>query len=134
VQVAFSLDCCDREVMSYVATTAAITGEMIRDIMAESVERRFGAEALGTPHPVEWLSDNGPPYTALDTRATASDRFLRKLTDLDLVERPDLGEVDSNRLADAGAGNVARLHSASHRVHAHTEPLGGVLNRYEGGR
>jgi putative transposase len=68
VQVAFSLDCCDREVMSYIATTAAITGEMIRDLMAESVERRFGPEALATPHPIEWLSDNGPPYTALETR------------------------------------------------------------------
>jgi putative transposase len=68
VQVAFSLDCCDREVMSYVATTAAITGEMIRDLMAESVERRFGTEALQTPQPVEWLSDNGPPYTAIETR------------------------------------------------------------------
>ena len=68
VQVAFSLDCCDREVMSYVATTAAITGEMVRDLMAESVERRFGAEALKVPHPIEWLSDNGPPYTATETR------------------------------------------------------------------
>lgn len=68
VQVAFSLDCCDREVMSYVATTAAITGEMIRDLMAESVERRFGAEAMRAPQAVEWLSDNGPPYTALETR------------------------------------------------------------------
>jgi transposase InsO family protein len=68
VQVAFSLDCCDREVMSYVATTAAITGEMIRDLMAESVERRFGAPALKVPHPLEWLSDNGPPYTAMETR------------------------------------------------------------------
>lgn len=68
VQVAFSLDCCDREVMSYVATTAAITGEMVRDLMAESVERRFGALALKVPHPIEWLSDNGPPYTATETR------------------------------------------------------------------
>jgi putative transposase len=68
VQVAFSLDCCDREVMSYVATSAAITGEMIRDLMAESVERRFGADALRAPHAVEWLSDNGPPYTATETR------------------------------------------------------------------
>jgi transposase InsO family protein len=68
VQVAFSLDCCDREVMSYVATTAAITGEMIRDLMAESFERRFGSEALQMPHAIEWLSDNGPPYTALETR------------------------------------------------------------------
>lgn len=68
VQVAFALDCCDREVMSYVATTAAITGEMIRDLMAESVEGRFGAGARSVPHPIEWLSDNGPPYTALETR------------------------------------------------------------------
>jgi putative transposase len=68
VQVAFSLDCCDREVMSYVATTAAVTGEMVRDLMAESVERRFGPTAMRTPHPVEWLSDNGPPYTANETR------------------------------------------------------------------
>jgi transposase InsO family protein len=68
VQVAFSLDCCDREVMSYVATNAAITGEMVRDLMAESVEQRFGTDALRTPHPVEWLSDNGPPYTATETR------------------------------------------------------------------
>ena len=68
VQVAFALDCCDREVMSFVATSAAITGEMVRDLMAESVERRFGAEARRAAHPVEWLSDNGPPYTALETR------------------------------------------------------------------
>jgi len=68
VQVAFSLDCCDREVMSYVATSAAITGEMIRDLMAESVEDRFGTDALRAPHAVEWLSDNGPPYTATETR------------------------------------------------------------------
>jgi transposase InsO family protein len=66
--VAFSLDCCDREVMSYVATSAAITGEMIRDLMAESVEQRFGTDALRAAHTVEWLSDNGPPYTATETR------------------------------------------------------------------
>lgn len=51
VQVAFSLDCCDREVMAYVATTAAITGEMVRDLMAESVEYRFGASALARAAP-----------------------------------------------------------------------------------
>jgi putative transposase len=68
LQVAFALDCCDREVMSWVATTAAITGEMVRDLMAESIETRFGAAARQTPHPVQWLSDNGPPYTANETR------------------------------------------------------------------
>lgn len=68
VQVVFALDCCDREVMGYVATTAAITGEMVRDLMAESVEQRFGVGSLMVKHPVEWLSDNGPPYTAHETR------------------------------------------------------------------
>lgn len=69
VHVAFSLDCCDREIMSYVATagTGAITGEMIRDLMTETLENRFGA-VKRLPHPVEWLSDNGPPYTAHETR------------------------------------------------------------------
>src|ERR1700748_2701682 len=43
-------------------------GEMIRDLMAESVEQRFGASAMRTTHAVEWLSDNGPPYTAHETR------------------------------------------------------------------
>jgi len=54
--------------MKWVATTGAITGEMIRDLMAESVEHRFGAGVMRVPHPVEWLSDNGPPYTAHETR------------------------------------------------------------------
>src|SRR5574342_293306 len=31
VWVAFSLDCCDREVMSYIATTAEISGAMVRE-------------------------------------------------------------------------------------------------------
>jgi len=69
VQVAFSLDCCDREAMRWVATTAAITGEMVRDLMAESIEHRFSAGATKAPHPIQWLSDNGPPYTARETRA-----------------------------------------------------------------
>ncbi len=34
VEVAFSLDTCDREVISYIATESATTGEMIRDLMA----------------------------------------------------------------------------------------------------
>jgi putative transposase len=68
IQVAFSLDCCDREAMRYVATTGGISGEMIRDLMAESVEQRFGSGTTQVPHPMQWLSDNGPPYTANETR------------------------------------------------------------------
>jgi transposase InsO family protein len=65
VRVAFVLDTCDREVISWVATTGGISGEMIRDLMIESVERRFGGQQ--TPHPVEWLSDNGSCYRAHET-------------------------------------------------------------------
>jgi len=67
VQVLFSLDCCDREVMGWLATSGGVTGEMVRDLMSESIEYRFGAHVLGAPHPLEWLSDNGPCYTARET-------------------------------------------------------------------
>ena len=39
--------------------------------MAESVEARFACTE--TPRPIEWLSDNGPPYTAHDTRKFGAD-------------------------------------------------------------
>jgi putative transposase len=65
VRVAFSLDTCDREVMAWCASTAGISGEMIRDLMLESVEQRFGA--AGVPHPIQWLSDNGSCYRAHET-------------------------------------------------------------------
>ena len=67
VRVAFSMDCCDREVLSYISTTAGICSDMIQDLMAGSVENRFGfVDQL--PQPIEWLSDNGPPYVAHQTR------------------------------------------------------------------
>lgn len=67
VEVSFCIDTCDREIISYVATHSATNGEMIRDLIAQSFEARFGlSERL--PRPIEWLSDNGPPYIANDTR------------------------------------------------------------------
>src|SRR5437763_9321944 len=64
VRIAFTLDCCDREAISWVATTGGIDSSDIRDLMIESVERRFGlVDKL--PKPIAWLSDNGSPYTAL---------------------------------------------------------------------
>ena len=80
VQVAFAMDCCDREVMAFTATPLAITGEMIRDLMASSVEQRFGSEARRVTHALQWLSDNGPPYTALETRRFGSDLGLTVCT------------------------------------------------------
>jgi putative transposase len=68
VHLTFVLDCCDREVIAFRASREYPTGETARDLMAESVERRFGREARTVPHGVEWLTDNGPIYTAHETR------------------------------------------------------------------
>ena len=84
VRIAFTLDCCDREAISWVATTGGINSSDIRDLMIESVERRFGlVDQL--PKPIEWLSDNGSPYTAGETRALAREDFIT------LVENPERG-------------------------------------------
>jgi putative transposase len=82
----FVLDAHDREVQSSgkrspgsfsdpphtwrATANAGISGSDIRDMMLEAVEARFGG--LRTPHPVEWLSDNGSIYTAHDTRMFAT--------------------------------------------------------------
>jgi putative transposase len=39
VRVAFALDCCDREAMSFLATTGGIAGEDVRDLMVAAVDR-----------------------------------------------------------------------------------------------
>ena len=66
VRVAFAIDTHDREVMAWVATIGAgISGEMVRDMMPECVERRF--DAVRAPQPVQWLADNGSAYTAAET-------------------------------------------------------------------
>lgn len=67
VYVAFALDCCDREVVSVVARATPLVGADVRDLMAEVVDVRFSSTRC--PHPVEWLSDNGPIYTSHETRA-----------------------------------------------------------------
>lgn len=65
VHVAFSLDTCDREAMRYIASTKGIDGQMIRDLMLETVEYRF--QASKTPFTIQWLTDNGPAYIAHQT-------------------------------------------------------------------
>ena len=66
IRVAFAMDCCDREILSYVATTGGITSEMVKDLMTEAIEYRFGLIAT-LPHRIEWLSDNGSAYTSCST-------------------------------------------------------------------
>lgn len=66
VFVAFAMDTCDREVIGYVASTIGIDGTLIRDLILESAEYRFG-KLDKLPHTIQWLSDNGPCYVARDT-------------------------------------------------------------------
>ena len=78
VRVLFVLNGCDREIIAWlVVANAGISGEMVHDLMVAAVERRFGATR--TPHPVEWLSDNGSAYIASDTADTAKALGLTQL-------------------------------------------------------
>lgn len=100
VRMAFSLDCCDREVMSWVAVVnAGIDGDLVRDMMLEAVEYRFGTTEA--PAPIQWLSDNGSPYIAGDTRAFARELGLVPLTTP--IESPQ-----SNGMAEAFVNTLRR--------------------------
>ena len=46
-RVLFAIDACDREVMGWLATSAGISGEMVRDLMIACGERRFGNQQGG---------------------------------------------------------------------------------------
>ena len=78
VRIAFALDCCDREAMSWVAATGGIGGDLVRDLMVDAVEARFGNEL--PEEPIEWLTDNGSPYVARETRSFARDIGLEPVT------------------------------------------------------
>jgi transposase InsO family protein len=78
VRVAFALDCCDREAMSWVATTGGISGHMVRDLMVEAIESRF--DDVEPAQPIEWLTDNASPYIARHTRSFAREIGLEPVT------------------------------------------------------
>lgn len=108
VWVVFVMDCCDREVMSYIATTAGISGAMVRDLMTEAIEHRFGLVER-VPHPIEWLSDNGSAYTAHETRAFALSAGLVPCTTP--VQSPE-----SNGMAEAFIKTFKRDYVYLHRL------------------
>ncbi len=78
LSVTFALDCCDREAIGWVASPTGYSGDDIRDLMLESVEKRFGDQLPQTP--VQWLSDNGSAYTAEQTRQFARQIGLQPVT------------------------------------------------------
>jgi len=78
VQIAFALDCHDREVQAYVAQARVLVGEDIRQMMRQAVCYRFGEDK--PTQPVQWLSDNGGIYTALETVMQARRLGLEPIT------------------------------------------------------
>lgn len=99
VRVAFALDCCDREVMSWVATTKGIDADLVGDLMMQAVEYRFGDS--GPPSEIEWLSDNGSCYTAAEAR------YFAKLLGLKPVTTP-VSSPQSNGMAESLVKTIKR--------------------------
>jgi putative transposase len=99
VSVAFALDCCDREVIAYVARVRDLTGDDIRRLMRRAVFARFGPGK--PPVPIQWLTDNGPVYTALDTVIAAEALNLTPIT-------TPVASPESNGMAEAFVNTMRR--------------------------
>ncbi|WP_025250062.1 IS3 family transposase [Pandoraea pnomenusa] len=78
LRVTFALDCCDREAISWAATTGGHSGDVVRDVMLAAVEQRFGTTQ--TAQAIEWLTDNGSAYIDHRTRSFARELGLEPLT------------------------------------------------------
>src|SRR5246127_5093482 len=74
--------------------------------MIQSVEARFGLVSR-LPAPVEWLSDNGSPYTARETRALAREIGLVPLT-------TPIQSPQSNGMAEAFVKTFKRDYARLH--------------------
>ena len=74
-----ALDCHDREVLAHVAAPRDLVGTDIQQLMQGAVTARFG-EGERPDAPLQWLSDNGSIYTALDTLITAERLHLVPIT------------------------------------------------------
>jgi putative transposase len=78
VEIAFALDCCDRECLAWVASSQKLSGNDIRTLVDAAVRHRFGDGR--PPRAIQWLSDNGSIYTALETVTAAERRGLAPIT------------------------------------------------------
>lgn len=79
VQLGFALDCHDRECLASTAAARDLLARDIQQLMHDAVATRFG---LGQrpDAPIQFLSDNGSIYTALDTLCTADRLHLEPIT------------------------------------------------------
>lgn len=70
LEVAFVMDTCDREILSYVAVTKYLSQHDIQNMLVLAFEKRF-PNLTSTPTSLEWLTDNGGIFTANETQILA---------------------------------------------------------------
>ena len=100
VQVGFALDCHDREVLAHVAAPRYLCAADIQELMQRAVTARFGAGERPDA-PIQWLSDNGSVYTALDTIITAERLHLVPIT-------TPVSSPESNGMSEAFVNTLRR--------------------------
>ena len=78
--VAFALECHDREVLSFVAEKRPLFHGDIIKLMDQAVTSRFGEYVEKLPQKIQWLSDQGPQYKAIQTLAYGYDWGFEVIT------------------------------------------------------
>jgi putative transposase len=100
VQLGFVLDCHDREALATVEAARDLCGVDIQLLMQRAVAHRFGV-GQRPDAPIQWLSDNGSIYTALDTLCTAERLNLVPVT-------TPAGSPESNGMSEAFVNTMRR--------------------------
>jgi transposase InsO family protein len=118
VQIAFALDCHDREVMADVAVPRDLCGADIRSLMHHAAAARFGIGQLPDA-PIQWLSDNGSMYTALDTICVAERLNLVPIT-------TPAASPQSNGMAEALVNTLRRDYIVGADLSSATSVLGQI--------
>lgn len=99
VYVAFSLDCCDRECLSFIGKETPLVKEDIKGLMLSSVEYRFKKSSTDTR--IQWLSDRGSIY-----RSPYTIQFAKRLGLISCFTAPN--SPQSNGMAEAFVNTIKR--------------------------
>jgi len=104
VQIGFVLDCHDRECLAWVAVPRDLCAADIQQLMHQAVAHGFAA-AHQPAVSIQWLSNNGAIYTALDTLVTAERLHLEPIT---TPVAPPVASPESNGMAEAFVNTLKR--------------------------
>jgi putative transposase len=100
IQLGFVLDCHDRECLAWTAAARDLAARDIQQLMHDAVTQRFGV-GRRPDAPIQFLSDNGSIYTALDTVCTGERLNLEPIT-------TPKASPESNGMAEAFVNTLKR--------------------------